>query len=157
MKTPGPPPTPTNLKLLRGNPGKRQLNQREPDPEPSIPSCPQHLNKVARREWRRVTKQLFALGLVTQLDRSALAAYCDAYSRWAAASIEIQHFGLILKSPSGYPMQSPYHPLSGKGKIWGTYAVVVSTGRQWQASRDSIYRAATPRNAAVFGCSTTVL
>ena len=108
MKTPGPPPTPTNLKLLRGNPGKRRLNQREPDPEPEIPSCPQHLNKVARREWRRVTKQLFALGLVTQLDRSALAAYCDAYSRWAEASVQIQQFGLILKSPSGYPMQSPY-------------------------------------------------
>jgi len=108
MKTPGPPPTPTNLKALRGNPGKRRLNNREPDPEPAIPSCPQHLNKVARREWRRVTKPLFALGLLTQLDRSALAAYCCAYSRWVEASVQIQQFGLILKSPSGYPMQPPY-------------------------------------------------
>ena len=32
MKTPGPPPTPTNLKLLRGNPGKRKLSTNEPDP-----------------------------------------------------------------------------------------------------------------------------
>src|SRR3972149_4031902 len=101
MRTPGPPPPPTNLQLLRGNPGER-------DPEPAIPSCPPHLNKEARREWRRVTKQLFALGLVTQLDRSALAAYCDAYSRWVEASVQIQQFGLILKAPSYYMIQSPY-------------------------------------------------
>jgi len=32
MKTPGPPPTLTNLKILRGNPGKRRLNDREKYP-----------------------------------------------------------------------------------------------------------------------------
>ena len=62
MKTPGPPPTPTNLKLLRGNPGKRKLNTNEPDPEPAIPPCPSHLDKVAKKEWRRVSKELLALG-----------------------------------------------------------------------------------------------
>ncbi len=30
---PGPRPTPTYLKLLRGNPGKRKLNKREPQPQ----------------------------------------------------------------------------------------------------------------------------
>ena len=62
MKTPGPPPTPTNLKLLRGNPGKRKLNANEPDPEPAIPPCPSHLDKVAKKEWRRISKELLALG-----------------------------------------------------------------------------------------------
>ena len=108
MKTPGPPPTPTNLKALLGNPGKRRLNNREPDPEPAIPSCPSFLNKEARREWRRVSKLLFANGLMTQLDRAALAGYCDAYARAAEASRQLQKYGLIVKSPNGYPMQSPY-------------------------------------------------
>ena len=62
MKTPGPPPTPTNLKLLRGNPGKRKLNTNEPDPAPAIPPCPGHLDKVAKKEWRRISKELLALG-----------------------------------------------------------------------------------------------
>ena len=71
MKTPGPPPTPTNLKMLRGNPGKRKLNTNEPDPPPAIPSCPSHLDKVAKREWRRISKELFEMGIISKLDRAA--------------------------------------------------------------------------------------
>ena len=67
MKTPGPPPTPTNLKLLRGNPGKRKLNANEPDPAPAIPPCPSHLDKVAKKEWRRISKELLALGIISRL------------------------------------------------------------------------------------------
>jgi P27 family predicted phage terminase small subunit len=111
MKAPGPPPTPTNLKLLRGNPGKRKLNTNEPDPEPAIPTCPSHLDKVAKREWRRVTKELFALGILWKLDRAALGGYCDAYGRWAESAKQIQQYGMIFKSPSGYPMPSPYLPI----------------------------------------------
>ena len=108
MKTPGPPPTPTNLKLLRGNPGKRKLNSNEPDPEPAIPPCPSHLDKVAKKEWRRISKELLALGIISRLDRAALGGYCDAYGRWAEAAQQIQKYGLVFKSPSGYPMPSPY-------------------------------------------------
>ncbi len=108
MKTPGPPPTPTNLKLLRGNPGKRKLNANEPDPEPAIPPCPSHLDKVAKKEWRRISKELLALGIISRLDRAALRGYCDAYGRWAEAAQQIQKYGLVFKSPSGYPMPSPY-------------------------------------------------
>ena len=86
MKTPGPPPTPTNLKLLRGNPGKRKLNTNEPDPAPAIPPCPSHLDKVAKKEWRRISKELLALGIISKLDRAALGGYCDAYGRWAEAA-----------------------------------------------------------------------
>jgi P27 family predicted phage terminase small subunit len=93
---------------LHGNPGKRRINRREPKPQPGVPSCPEHLNEVARREWRRVTRELKAVGLVSKLDRAALAGYCDAYARWVEASNNLQQFGLILKSPSGFPIQSPY-------------------------------------------------
>src|SRR3990172_5937812 len=101
MNPGGRPPTPTNLKLLRGNPGKRRLNDKEPDPKVEIPPCPGHLNRVAKREWRRVSKELFALGLVSKIDRAALGRYCDAYGRWAEAATQIQQYGLIFKSPNG--------------------------------------------------------
>ena len=44
---PGPPPKPTKLKLLAGNPGKRPLNENEPEPEAVAPSVPAHLDDEA--------------------------------------------------------------------------------------------------------------
>jgi len=49
-----------------------------------------------------------ALRLLTNLDRSALASYCGAYALWAEAMENIQKSGTMVKSPSGYPIQSPY-------------------------------------------------
>jgi P27 family predicted phage terminase small subunit len=111
---PGPPPTPTKTKLLRGNPGKRALNTNEPQPRNVIPSCPSHLDRVARKEWRRAIRELAALGLVTTLDRAALAIYCEAYARWVLGSDRIRKFGAIVKSPAGYPVQSPYLAMLNK-------------------------------------------
>jgi P27 family predicted phage terminase small subunit len=51
---------------------------------------------------------LAVLGLLTNLDRAALAAYCGAYALWAEATEAIQKYGTMIKSPSGYPVQSPY-------------------------------------------------
>ena len=46
-------PTPTTLKELKGNPGRRPLNEAEPKPAARLPSPPAHLSRSARREWRR--------------------------------------------------------------------------------------------------------
>ena len=46
--------------------------------------------------------------MVTNLDRAALAAYCSAYALSAEANEAIQKYGSMIKSPSGYPVQSPY-------------------------------------------------
>jgi P27 family predicted phage terminase small subunit len=80
----------------------------EPKPEPAIPECPTVLGPVARAEWERLAVQLSALCLLTNLDRAALAAYCGAYELWAEATEAIQKYGSMVKSPSGYPIQSPY-------------------------------------------------
>jgi P27 family predicted phage terminase small subunit len=105
---PGRRPKPTALKALEGNPGKRPLNRSEPKPS-GIPKCPSHLDKEAKREWRRISAELIALGLLTSVDRAALAAYCAAYSRWVAAETNVQKHGTVIKSPkSGYPIQNPY-------------------------------------------------
>lgn len=101
-------PKPTRVKVLTGNPGKRPLNRDEPRPEPAIPECPPELGPVARREWDRLAGELGKLKLLTTLDRAALAAYCGAYALWAEATQAIQKYGAMVKSPSGYPMQSPY-------------------------------------------------
>jgi P27 family predicted phage terminase small subunit len=107
-------PKPTRLKLLTGNPGKRPLNEREPEPEPSVPDCPPELGPVARREWDRLVGELSKLRILTNLDRAALASYCGAYGLWAEAMEQIQKYGAMVKSPSGYPQQSPYLAIANR-------------------------------------------
>ena len=107
-------PKPTRLKLLEGNPGKRPLNEDEPIPEIAVPQCPAELGEVAKREWDRLVGELVTLRLLTNLDRAALAAYCGAYALWAEAMEAIQKFGTMIKSPTGYPVQSPYLAIANR-------------------------------------------
>lgn len=102
-------PTPTKLRMLRGNPGRRPLNEREPKPRADrMPPCPKHLDRIARSEWRRTGRELRKLGLLTVVDRAAFAAYCQSYSTWIQAQEAIAKHGMLVKAPSGYPMVSPY-------------------------------------------------
>ena len=83
-------PTPTNLKVLHGNPGKRPLPENEPKPEPIAPKCPTWLHKDAKKEWKRIAPQLEKLGLLTQVDMAALAGYCESWAQYKR-SIEFIH------------------------------------------------------------------
>jgi P27 family predicted phage terminase small subunit len=107
-------PKPTRLKLLTGNPGKRPINMNEPKPEIAIPDCPPELGPVAQTEWHRLAAELGKLRILTHLDRAALAAYCGAYALWAEATENIQKFGTMVKSPTGYPIQSPYVSIANR-------------------------------------------
>lgn len=98
---------PTAVKVLEGNPGKRQLNELEPKPEKKAPKCPVWLDKEAKKEWRRISKQLEELGILTEVDMAAFAGYCEAYSRWKEAEEFISKHGTIVKTPSGYWQQVP--------------------------------------------------
>lgn len=109
----GRPPTPTRLKILRGNPGKRALNPREPKPKRGLPPCPKHLQGEARREWRRMGKQLDQLGILTSIDKSAFAGYCVQWARWVEAEEEVRKTSAIVKAPSGYPMVNPWLTIAG--------------------------------------------
>ena len=107
-------PKPTRLKVLQGNPGKRQLNDREPKPEPVTPECPEHLSVEAKHEWDAMSRKLHKLGLLTDVDRAALAAYCQAWGRWVDAERMLTQYGSVVKAPSGYLIQSPYLAIANK-------------------------------------------
>ena len=78
----GPLPKPRVLKMLEGNPGKRPLHaDGSIHPPLAIPSPPKHLGIEARKEWKRITPQLEELGLISGLDRAALALYCQVAGR----------------------------------------------------------------------------
>ncbi|MGH6897699.1 MAG: P27 family phage terminase small subunit [Geminicoccaceae bacterium] len=92
-------PLPSNVVRLRGNPGKRRLNDAEPRPAPRVPTCPACLGDEARKEWQRLARELSALGLLTGLDRAMLAAYCQAHALWVEAVASIERYGTMVKSP----------------------------------------------------------
>jgi P27 family predicted phage terminase small subunit len=76
--------------------------------------CPPELGDVARQEWARVAPHLMAAGRLTPLDRSALAVYCASYALWLEAIMALQSYGTMMKSPNGYPIQSPYVSIATK-------------------------------------------
>jgi P27 family predicted phage terminase small subunit len=107
-------PTPTLLKLVSGNPGKRPLNLREPKPVTAIPTCPAHLSPTAKAEWKRLARYLHDLGIVSELDRAALAAYCQVYGRWVEAEKKLKETPALLRTPAGYVQPSPWLAISNK-------------------------------------------
>src|SRR5262249_2761807 len=92
----GPKPKPLKLKILGGNPGKRPLNLREPKPPARLPRCPSHLNKAAKKEWRRIVPILSEMKVLTQIDGTALGMYCQAHARWVEANAKIEEYGVVL-------------------------------------------------------------
>ena len=107
-------PKPTKLKLLEGNPGKRPINGSEPQPPGAKPTCPAHLSATAKAEWKRLAKDLNAIGLLTRVDRTAFAAYCQAYGRWVEAEKKLAETPVLLKTPAGYVQVSPWMTIANK-------------------------------------------
>lgn len=105
----GPSKKPAAIRALEGNPGKRGGNTSEPKPAPLVNlKPPSFLPAAAKREWKRVVMQLARLGLISDLDVMALAAYCNAYSTWLDAIKKIKETGMLVRSPNGFAMPSPY-------------------------------------------------
>lgn len=105
---------PTVLKLIQGNPGHRPLNGREPKPPGTLPTCPSHLSPTAKTEWRRLAKVLNGIGLLTQIDRTVMAAYCQSYGRWVEAEQKLKEGPTLIKTPAGYIQTSPWLTIASK-------------------------------------------
>jgi P27 family predicted phage terminase small subunit len=110
----GRPRIPTKLHVLRGIPGKRPLPEGEPQPEVKIPEPPAIIQGVALEEWHRITKELFALGLVAEINRSQLAGYCKAYADWIEAEWHWDTEAHIYKTETGYPVVNPWRNVADK-------------------------------------------
>jgi P27 family predicted phage terminase small subunit len=108
----GPKPTPTALRILCGNPGRRPLNAREPKAAPATLTPPAWLKGVAVAEWQRIAPILHHLGILTEVDDIALAAYCQTYARWRDSDAKIDEFGPVIKGKGGFPMISPFFTVS---------------------------------------------
>lgn len=133
MSTPGPKPKSATIHQLHGNPSKKPVSQLldEFRPDVELPKCPRfmHLKGVAmeeaKREYVRIGQELVRYGLVSELDRGALAVlacewglYVWAQQRIAEVNAEdpAGEKGLISATPQGYRMQSVYLQIARKAQ-----------------------------------------
>ena len=92
-----------------------KLRTRAPRRQPGrLPHAPSYLDDNGKAEWRRTGKLLLQAGLMDELDTTALATYCQAYSRWLAAEEQIKKDGMIVVATNGFPVQSPYLSIANK-------------------------------------------
>ena len=73
----GRPRTPTALKIVRGNPGKRPLPENEPKPTVGA-KVPDWLTVGGRKEWKRLAPMLERNGVLTEMDAESLGELCEA-------------------------------------------------------------------------------
>jgi len=100
-------PTPTQIKRLRGNPGKRPGNSREPDVQRGFPKRPPHIKGEARREWNRICQELDNMKLLHPELRPSLILYCDTYGRFIEARKALEQTGMLIKTSNGNLVQNP--------------------------------------------------
>jgi len=104
---PGPKPKPLEVKQLEGDLHKERWNLNAPKPITSQPTCPAHLCTTAKTEWKRIVPELSTLGILTKIDRAALAAYCEAYGEWVEACRLMKGKSPVIKTAAGNIIQNP--------------------------------------------------
>ena len=96
--------------------------------EVAVPDVPAHLSFDARKEWRRITVELESVGLISRLDRAALAIYCQTWGAlfwprkpWPPSKSRRRDGGLdeaeavfTQQTPTGFVRESALFRVVGK-------------------------------------------
>ena len=105
--TRGRKPKPPELKILTGNPGKREISQNFPKSETEIGRAPNWFSKEQKSTWNHAVKHA-PRGLLTVMDRSPLIVWVVANDIHRQAGLAMLDDGLVIKSQKGLPIQNPY-------------------------------------------------
>ncbi len=106
----GRPAKPTALKLIDGNPGKRPINNKEPQINSNLRDLPppSEMSPKSKKIWKFILNEMPPT-LFKTVDLGELRSYCIAYDLYTEAYKQVKKQGLIVKSPvKGEPMQNPY-------------------------------------------------
>lgn len=75
-----------------------------------IPDPPATLSRQAKHQWRVITKELAAVGRISEIDRAALVQFCECWGRWREATIRLNKEGGVaaftIDGKSG-PVKNP--------------------------------------------------
>lgn len=96
MARPGPAPTPTHLRVVRGVRTDR-INKSEPQPKQNEPKCPTWMSREAKAVWKRTAEQLRTMGLLFEADQDVLAAYVAAVVNFQKATKIVDTEGVVVE------------------------------------------------------------
>jgi len=126
----GPPPKPTALKLIAGNPGKRDLNLDEAIPDPISDLAPPPevaADPRAADAWNRLVPDLAKCGLARSVDWPLLTRYVLKFSRWIYLGEELRR--IAQESPNSKGTTYPITDDNGKLKYVAEFPWV----SEWRA------------------------
>ena len=106
----GPAPTPTKVKILRGETRPSRVNYNEPIPSADVPAMPPDMDAEAKAVWQRVTASLAHTGVIRAPDADGLRCYCEAVSRYAGAARLYAQSGPLVKTRGGL-VKNPLHQI----------------------------------------------
>jgi P27 family predicted phage terminase small subunit len=101
-------PKPTARKIAAGNPGKRALNDSEPDfGLVTNVDAPEWITGAAREMWERVVPLLLQQKVLQITDLHNVEVFCTAYGTWREASAHVARNGAVMEGANGGPIKNP--------------------------------------------------
>lgn len=112
--------TPTALKLLMGNPGKRAINKNEPKPAKMRVTPPSYLSVFAKSRFKYHAELLAKVNVSTSLDVSALAKLCEAEEEYQELSKTIEQHGYMQETTNmnGDAIIKPNPAVAARADAW---------------------------------------
>lgn len=100
---------PTHLRLVSGTRDKRpsKLREAEPKPRGDLAEAPGWLEPRHREVWADVVEAAPS-GLLKRIDGAMLEGWVIAYCIREAATKKLKDTPMVLKTPNGAAVQSPY-------------------------------------------------
>ena len=112
MALPGRKPTPAHLKLVTGNPGRRPIadvtkKAHKPRVSEGAPRMPKGIRPEVKKIWQRAIRSV-PHSLLVGIDAEILYQWCLARCLLETAEEKFFASGMLVKTPNGMPVQSPY-------------------------------------------------
>ena len=94
-------PTPTKILEARDSwHAKTAARRSEPKPKMGKPKCPTWLKGRARSMWKKISGDLFDLGVLSLNDENTLVRYCQLWARWRKCEEFIEKNGESFQTES---------------------------------------------------------
>ena len=111
--TRGRKPIPNEIKEIKGTLEKSRLidNPMIVQINNEIPQAPEDLNNEAKKIWQITCDELKRNGILATVDLGLIEAYCAELAMYKEAVRQIKKTSPLVKTPSGYPMVSPWQTI----------------------------------------------
>ncbi len=136
----GPSKTPTHLRLVRGNPSKRPINDKEPKPAKGVPPTPKYFDKRGKYWFKKIAEELDALGVMSQLDAKALELLVEAYVEYRhhCDVLDVEGYTYNTTSMTGEKIKKAHPAAVMKADVWKRIRAMLGEFGMTPATRSKV-------------------